>query len=198
MKKVQDYLTKKEARILCSQPDQRTLQGHRDWCILKLMLLTGARRQEVCDISRGSFIKQDNMDILYIMGKGSMERRIRVDDTGFLQSLRRYWKRAEIPDKPRAPVFMTLRHSEENPRHRITPRVVQHVVKKYTEMAGIEKSIHPHSLRRSFANARYEEHGDLALLQLELGHANISTTRIYLNIDEKRSFKSLEGFSLGS
>lgn len=75
----------------------------------------------------------------------------------------------------------------------ITKQRVWQIIKDYTKEAGIQKNVHPHTLRHTYATRIYEEKKDIRLVQELLGHENPSTTAIYMHLDSKAKKKGVDG-----
>jgi len=198
MKKSPTFLEKKEAKLLLRQPDRRSLIGSRDYAILKLMLFLGLRKSEVSNLSRGNFVEEEGGFLVFIKGKGNREETLPIEDRNLILALRRYWKRANIPDEPETPAFFTFPHSRENPRTGITPSVIRDIVEKYSKMAGFTKRITPHSCRHSAITNFWRTKRDLLATQRFARHKNIDTTRLYLHLEEGRVRKIMKDFSYGA
>jgi len=90
----------------------------------------------------------------------------------------------------------------ENPKHLFTTRngdpvshrYVQKMVDNYSEKAGIDKNVHPHTLRHTFATDLYRETGKIRLVQKALGHADLSTTMIYTHIVDEELEGAMKSF----
>jgi site-specific recombinase XerD len=102
----------------------------------------------------------------------------------------RHWRERQAKDVASNPehVFTTL---DGKP---VSPRYVQAMVTRYTRKAGIEKAIHPHSLRHSFATDFLRETHNIRLVQKALGHANLATTQIYTHIVDEELEEALKSF----
>ncbi|MGB9757930.1 MAG: tyrosine-type recombinase/integrase [Candidatus Bipolaricaulaceae bacterium] len=102
----------------------------------------------------------------------------------------RHWRerQAQVVGKAPAHVFTTL---EGRP---LQPRYVQAMVARYAAKAGIEKRVHPHTLRHSFATDLLRQVGNVEIVRRALGHANLSTTQVYVHLvdaDLEAALKSL-------
>ena len=182
---IPEVLTDAEREALLAQPGRRYPTGLRNYCILRLMLNAGLRNSEVCGVRVGDLDLTSGR--LKVRGKGRKQRIVWVgeDDLEWLGK----WmeRRATLPD-PRGRLFSTLKGGA------VSPRYLQQMVKRMVARAGIEKDIHPHSLRHSFATDIYRKTKNLLITQKALGHASISTTEIYMHLcdDEmEEAMKSL-------
>ena len=123
------------------------------------------------------------LEMLRITGKGNKTRLVPMGKPAMRQ-LKRYLEEARpllTANNPANPaVFLSFRGKQLD-RERIWQ-----VVKLAAERAGITKSIHPHTLRHSFASHLLANGADLRAIQEMLGHANIATTEIYTHIDRSK------------
>lgn len=186
MTREKTFLTKDEIKDILRQPNRQDLQGKRDYCILRFLILTGLRRSEICSL-RFSNLRIDGTDVsLIVRGKGDKIREIPLEDLDFLESLQNYWNKANIAKTPDTPLFLTSgKHGKDKP-HAITPRVIIDVVKKYAKLAKIERRISPHSLRHTFATWSLKDGGDLVAVQALMGHSSVRQTSTYLHTDAER------------
>jgi site-specific recombinase XerD len=174
------YLTLKESRQLLGSIDDTYKYNKRDFCIITLFLNCGLRLSELCsiDISR---IKEDTLTII---GKGNKERTVYLNNV-CLNAITDYIlerRTMEVLPAHKDALFISQR------KCRINKRTVEAIVKKYIEVAGLDKSKYtPHKLRHTAATLMYK-HGnvDIRSLQEILGHENISTTQIYTHVDDDR------------
>lgn len=187
--KIPEVLTDTEQEALLSQPNPRYPTGERNRALLRLMLDTGLRLSEATAL-RWRDIDLTTGKLMVRQGKGAKDRTLWIGDEDL--DMLRSWRERQAKDIAGTPehVFTTL---EGKP---ISGRYVQAMVKRYTTKAGIEKDIHPHTLRHSFATDLYRQTTNIRLTQKALGHSNLSTTQIYTHIvDEElegalRSFRS--------
>jgi len=194
--KLKEFLTKDEASNVLRQPNQRTLEGLRDYCILSLMIQTGLRRAELCNLKRGSLIIGDNDVHLQIFGKGMKWRSIPISDTNLLKCLGRYFKKVRNNNSPEAPMFYNLRSLTPGNPQPITWATVRYLVPKYLRMAGIHKRITPHSLRHTFLTLTLQAGADLGTVRDLAGHSNVSVTSTYLHTTEERKKEAIERLRL--
>ena len=190
-----EFLTKNEAIKLLKQPNQRTLEGLRDFCILGLMLRTGTRRAEICGLTRGD-LKTDGDEVnLQILGKGNKMRSNPIENLDLLEALPEYFKKVGNLNKPEAPMFYNLRWLPVVGKKQITFSTVRYLVDKYVRLAEIKKRITPHSLRHTFLTLALQSNIDLATVRDLAGHSNISVTSIYLHTTEEKKREAIKRLS---
>ncbi|MEI6421350.1 MAG: site-specific tyrosine recombinase XerD [Lentisphaerota bacterium] len=154
----------------------------RNRTILEVMYSCGLRVSETADLKLGGL--HFDQGIIRVIGKGDKERIIPIGKpamnllTRYISEMRPLLLAKGAPSEPM--VFVSYR-GQPLDRERIWA-----IVKEATKIAGIAKSIHPHTLRHSFASHLLENGADLRIIQEMLGHADISTTQIYTHVDQKK------------
>ena len=124
---------------------------------------------------------QGNEEIIRVVGKGNKERIVPFGRAAG-NLLRRYL--ADIrPELVRHENETTLFLSRNGKR--LDREWIWRIVKDAARIAGIDKNIHPHTLRHSFASHLLENNADLRVIQEMLGHTDISTTQIYTHVNQK-------------
>ncbi len=186
-----DFLEVDEVERLIKATDEEKdkLTRLRDRAVLELLFSTGLRISELVSL------KQDQVNIkrgeFSVRGKGDKMRLVFLSDRA-TKALEEYLKTRQ--DNSRA-IF--IRHDQKQSVEQqmkaidksmpgLTARTVQRLIKKYQLLAGITKSISPHTLRHSFATDMLANGADLRSVQELLGHASISTTQIYTHLTNKR------------
>jgi integrase/recombinase XerD len=174
-KKLPQILSGKEIELLLQQPDIKEPKGCRDKAMLELLYATGIRASELVDLN----VEDINLHTgMLCCSKGKSERMIPVYSTA-ISMISDYILRARsliiTPDGGQA-LFTNL-----NGR-RLTRQGFWKIVKGYAERAGIVKEITPHTLRHSFALHLLENGAELKDIQLMLGHADISSTQVYVHL----------------
>ena len=144
--------------------------GKRDRCMLKLMLNSGLRPSEVLNLTWRDVDLQTGK-VLVREGKGKKDRQVWVAEAT-LDQLRQWRESAPASNY----CFTTLKG------RRINDRVFRAMVKRRALKVGIEKDVHPHTLRHTYATELYRETKDIRMVQKALGHANLATTMIYTHI----------------
>lgn len=147
---------------------------HRNHCMAELLYSCGLRLSELVGLDL------DDLDMhsatVRVLGKGGKERMVPVGSCA-MRSMRRWLAlRGGLCASGRA-LFVSARG------RRISQRGVQYVLQRMGLDAGLAGHMHPHRLRHSFASHLLESSGDLRAVQELLGHANISTTQIYTQLD---------------
>ncbi len=175
VKKLPQILTGKEIELLLSQPDTQESKGCRDKAMLELLYATGIRASELVDLN----IQDINTHTGMLSCKNDKsERQIPVYPTA-VNAISEYIIRVRsliiTPDGGQA-LFTNLNG------HRLTRQGFWKIVKGYAEKAGIVKEITPHTLRHSFALHLLENGAELKDIQMMLGHADISSTQVYVHL----------------
>jgi integrase/recombinase XerD len=146
--------------------------------LLMTLYSTAMRRSELCRL-KVTDIDSKRMMIRITQGKGSRDREVPLTPT-LLETLRVYWRWM----KPKTYLFPgTVDHWRADIP--ITPNIVWLACRQAAQAAGIDKPIHPHSLRHSCATHLFEAGANLRTLQVLLGHSRLEHTLIYLHLSSK-------------
>jgi integrase/recombinase XerD len=154
--------------------------------MLELLYATGLRVSELINLKQAQI--NFNQGVLRIVGKGDRERLIPLGD----ESQR--WLRDFI-DGPRMEILLERQTDYLFPTRRgdrMTRQAFWHIIKRYAQKADIDKKLSPHSLRHAFATHLLNRGADLRVVQLLLGHSDLSTTQIYTHVARER-MKDLHG-----
>src|SRR6201981_4020513 len=147
--------------------------------LLMTLYATGVRRAELTHL-KISDVDSQRMVIHVQGGKGRKDRDVMLSPK-LLKELREHWR--GLPRKPSAWLFPGNRwHSGDKP---ITTKVVWDACKKAAQQAGLQKDVHPHTLRHCFATHLLEAGADLRTIQMLLGHRDLEETTIYLHLSER-------------
>ncbi|MBV7427743.1 MULTISPECIES: site-specific tyrosine recombinase XerD [unclassified Acidovorax] len=182
--RVPKTLSQVQVEALLAAPDLGNPLGLRDRTMLELMYASGLRVTELVTLK--TFQLGLNEGVLRVMGKGSKERLVPFGEEA-RQWLERYLResRGEIlAGQQTDDLFVTQRGSG------MTRVMFWVIVKKWAAVAGITAPLSPHTLRHAFATHLLNHGADLRVVQLLLGHADISTTTIYTHVARER-LKSL-------
>ena len=151
---------------------------HRIW--LLILYATGLRREELVRLKIAD-IDSGRMVIHVRQGKGRKDRDVMLSPR-LLQELRDYWRSAN--PKPKTYLFPG-KGPHPNVDVPLTSKSVWDAVQQAATRAGLDKSVHPHTLRHCFATHLLESGADLRTIQLLLGHADLKTTSRYLHLSER-------------
>jgi integrase/recombinase XerD len=185
-KPLPDSLTEYEVESLLAQPDTDDSLGLRDRTMLEVLYATGLRVSELVGLTQ----EQVNLrqGLIRCMGKGNKERIVPVGEVA-LDWLERYFyesRPALLEGQVTDDLFPTRRGKA------MTRQAFWYIIKRYAKQAHIDKHISPHTLRHAFATHLLNHGADLRVVQLLLGHADLSTTQIYTHIAKER-MKQLHG-----
>jgi integrase/recombinase XerD len=175
------FLSLDEVDRLLAQPDPSTPRGLRDKALVEVLYATGLRVSELVALRAGDL----NLDDGYLtcIGKGDKQRMVPLGHEA-ADWVRRYIRegRPRLLKKKNSPwLFVNARGGAALSRVGFWK-----VLKEYGMTAGISRDISPHVLRHSFATHLLERGADLRMIQVMLGHADLSTTQIYTHVLEAR------------
>jgi integrase/recombinase XerD len=173
-------LTEDEVDALLAAPNVAEPLGHRDRAMLEVLYATGVRVSELINL-RMSQINL-NQGVLRIIGKGDRERLIPLGDEA------QDWLR-EFIEGPRVEILLERQTDYLFPTRRgdrMTRQAFWHIIKRYAKKAGVVKKLSPHTVRHAFATHLLNNGADLRVVQLLLGHSDVSTTQIYTHVARER------------
>ena len=173
-------LTELEVESLLAAPDVGRPLGLRDRAMLEVIYASGLRVSELVTLKVIQL--SSNMGVVRVMGKGSKERLAPLGEEA-LDWTDRYLRESRptlLGGKVSDVLFVTARGVA------MTRQTFWHLIKRHAHSAGINKSLSPHTLRHAFATHLLNHGADLRVVQLLLGHADISTTQIYTHVARER------------
>ena len=173
-------LTEGNVELLLDAPDASLPLGLRDRTMLEVLYASGLRVSELVGLESAQ-ISLD-MGVIRVMGKGGKERLVPLGEEA-LEWVVRYMRTARpalLGNKTGNTLFITARGSA------MTRQAFWYLIKRYARKAGIMTPLSPHTLRHAFATHLLNHGADLRVVQLLLGHADISTTQIYTHVARER------------
>ncbi|BBI98622.1 tyrosine recombinase XerD [Ferrigenium kumadai] len=173
-------LTEQDVEQLLDAPDLQTPLGLRDRTMLEVLYASGLRVSELVTLR----IAQVSMDmgVVRVMGKGSKERLVPLGEEA-LDWLRRYLAEGRpvlLAGRVSDALFVTARGEG------MTRQMFWYLIKKHAKTGGLHKPLSPHTLRHAFATHLLNHGADLRVVQMLLGHSDISTTQIYTHVARER------------
>jgi integrase/recombinase XerD len=177
-RKLPDILSVEEIDKILKVIDLSTPDGYRNKTIIEVLYSSGLRVSELTNLRLTDIYKE--IEFLKIVGKGNKERLVPIGQEA-LQCLTTYISeyRVHVPIKKEHEniVFLNKRGQK------ISRVMVFLLIKKVVQLAGIKKTVSPHTFRHSFATHLVERGADLRAVQEMLGHESITTTEIYTHLD---------------
>jgi integrase/recombinase XerD len=173
-------LTEAQIESLLGAPDVYEPLGLRDRAMLELMYASGLRVSELVELKSVHVSQSDG--VLRVTGKGSKERLVPFGDEAG-DWLSRYLKDARgviLGGQVSDALFVTARGGP------MTRQMFWKLIKKHAMLAGITQPLSPHTLRHAFATHLLNHGADLRVVQMLLGHADISTTQVYTHVARER------------
>ncbi len=197
-KRESSFLTPEEIAALLRVPDKRTLQGKRDYALLKTMLGSGLRSAELCALSAEDIQTYRSQPVLVVNGKGGKVRRVPLHPEA-LEAIQGYWKaEGRNGDDPVESVFQTLGKHGPYKASRLSYKAIRHLISKTRKEALIRRRVTPHTMRHSFAVSLLDQGVDLRTVQDLLGHSNITTTQAYLHTSDEKKMEAVHSLTFGS
>lgn len=178
-RKIPHVLSQDEIELILNQPNDSDILGLRDRTMLEFAFATGARVSEILKIE----IKNINFDLGFVQifhGKGNKERLVPLGSFA-KKYLMKYLEdgRPKIKNRKYSGEVLFLSRNGKP----LTRMAYWNILKRHVNRAEIKKHVSPHTLRHSFATHLLDGGADLRAVQEMLGHADISTTSIYLHLD---------------
>lgn len=172
-----EVLSVEEVDRLIDSIDLDKWEGQRNRAIIEVLFSCGLRVSELVTLRISCLYREERY--LRVLGKGGKERLVPISQRAIDEINSWFVQRDAMVIKPGEEDFVFLNRRGSH----LTRTMVLIMIKKYAAMAGLKKTISPHTLRHSFATVMLEGGADLRVIQEMLGHEDISTTEIYTHID---------------
>jgi integrase/recombinase XerD len=173
-------LSEIDVDALLAAPGGDTALARRDATMLEVLYATGLRVSELVGLSWS----QVNLvvGVVRIVGKGNKERLVPLGDVARdkLDEYLKFTRLDILHGRVSDALFPTARGAA------MTRQTFWHLIKRYALKAGLRSELSPHTLRHAFATHLLNHGADLRVVQLLLGHADISTTQIYTHLARER------------
>jgi site-specific recombinase XerD len=188
-----DYLTPSQLKLLFETPDVKTRLGRRNRFFLIFAYETGARLQELLDLTLGGIIRSDSSIRVRLFGKGAKVRYVPLLRST-VAHLNAYLSEFHASGNPDDSLFYTI---HGNAHTTMKPGTVDHFLKKYARVAkesahDFPIGLHAHMLRHSIAMAMYKKGIPISYIRDFLGHKSVDTTSRYSYADEDTITHALE------
>jgi integrase/recombinase XerD len=173
-------LTEADVESLLAAPPVDEPRGLRDRAMLEVLYASGLRVSELVTLKTPQISR--DIGVVRVLGKGSKERLVPLGEEA-LNWLERYLRESRpalLGQRVSDALFVTARATG------MTRQSFWHLIKRYALQAGLHKAISPHTLRHAFATHLLNHGADLRVVQLLLGHSDISTTQIYTHVARER------------
>jgi len=179
------FLSHEQVETLIAAADTDSPQGLRDRATLELLYASGLRVSEVVGLDVAG-VDLDERTVR-VRGKGARERLVLMGRPA-ARAVERYLQegRPRLARRPEVALFLNREGG------RLSQRAVQLMVRKHALAAGIERSVHPHLLRHTFATHLLEGGAELRVVQTLLGHASVNTTQIYTHVTEPAKRRAID------
>jgi integrase/recombinase XerD len=185
------YLSKEELAAILAQPNLQTTEGRRDAVLLSLLYDTGARVQELVDLSVGD-VRLDPPAQLRLLGKGRKTRAVPLMPST-VELLRDHIREhhQDGPERFDTPLFQNARHQ------RLSRSGIRYILHKYlvearTRCPSLNRTVSPHTLRHTKGMHLLQSGISLDMIRDFLGHVDVKTTQIYARANLEMKRKALE------
>lgn len=176
-----DTLTEADVEALLLAPDVDTVLGLRDRAMLEMLYACGLRVTELVTLQVGQLNLRQG--VVRVIGKGSKERLVPLGEEAL--EWNRRWLAAGRADLLEGRVGADVLYPSQRGRV-MTRQTFWHRIRHHAAAAGIHRHLSPHTLRHAFATHLLNHGADLRVVQLLLGHADLSTTQIYTHVARAR------------
>ncbi|MGZ5011189.1 MAG: site-specific tyrosine recombinase XerD [Methylobacter sp.] len=173
-------LSEQDVELLLDAPEVSNALGFRDRTMLEMLYATGLRVSELVNLKFEQISFRQG--VVRIIGKGNKERLVPVGEEAmsWLESYMGQARKTILGERQCDYLFVTNRAGN------MTRQAFWHIIKRHAKKAGINKELSPHTLRHAFATHLLNHGADLRVVQLLLGHSDLSTTQIYTHIARER------------
>ena len=173
-------LSELDVELLLNAPEVTNTNGFRDKTMLEVLYATGLRVSELVGLKFEQISFRQG--VVRIIGKGNKERLVPVGEEAmsWLEAYMIQARKKLLGERQCDYLFVTNRGDG------MTRQAFWHIIKRHAKKAGISKELSPHTLRHAFATHLLNHGADLRVVQLLLGHADLSTTQIYTHIARER------------
>ncbi|HEY8096337.1 MAG TPA: site-specific tyrosine recombinase XerD, partial [Methylobacter sp.] len=173
-------LSEKDVELLLDAPEVTNALGFRDRTMLEMLYATGLRVSELVNLKFEQISFRQG--VVRIIGKGNKERLVPVGEEAmsWLENYMTQARKTILGERQCDYLFVTNRADS------MTRQAFWHIIKRHAKKAGINKELSPHTLRHAFATHLLNHGADLRVVQLLLGHSDLSTTQIYTHIARER------------
>ncbi len=173
-------LSEQHVEALLNAPDTETWLGLRDRAMLETLYATGLRATELVTLALSAVSLAQG--VVRVVGKGGKERLVPLGEEAliWIERFLRHGRAELLGGKVSDCLFPTARAAP------MTRQAFWQMIKRYAAVAGVRGDLSPHTLRHSFATHLLNHGADLRVIQLLLGHSDLSTTQIYTHVARHR------------
>lgn len=180
-RKLPDILSVEEVDAIENAIDLSQPEGQRNKAIIEVLFSCGLRVSELCTLKLSDLYLEEGF--IKVEGKGSKQRLVPISGKAIKELNLYFLDRNTYDIRPECANYVFVSKKRKRNLSRI---MVFHLIKELVELAGIKKTVSPHTFRHSFATSLLEGGANLRAIQAMLGHESIGTTEIYMHIDTSR------------